>query len=215
MHGSERRVPHARACAHRLHLADHTDSDCRRALRFDARARHARRVRRRAAIVGLALLLAARCGAPDVRAQPRGPARTADGAAGLEAALDADPLDVARLAARLGDNAVLAALAGGTPAQRLAGARAAMFLAAPEAALPSLLALAAGRDPDLAPAAAAALLDVTRALTPDALSRRESDPAALAPARDAARRLAADAAARSDVRRAAALSAGAIAALAP
>jgi hypothetical protein len=159
----------------------------------------------------LALLCALRGGGPGASAQ----ARPAAHPALLEATLTADPLDVARVAARIGDDAVLAALASDAPARRFAAIRAVTFLGAPEAALPALVGLAAGRDPDLAPAAAAALLDVARALRPDDLARRESDAAALVPARDAARRLAADATARSDVRRAAALAAGALAALAP
>jgi hypothetical protein len=130
------------------------------------------------------------------------------------ATLTADPLDVARVVARLGDDAVLAALASDEPARRLAAVRASVFLGAPEAALPGLVALAAGRDPDLAPAAAMALLDIARALTPDGLARRESDVAAFVAPRDAARRLAADATARPDVRRAASLASGALTALA-
>jgi hypothetical protein len=158
--------------------------------------------------VGLALLAALRCAGPSASAQERAAAP-----APLEATLTADPLDVARVVARIGDDAVLEALASDAPARRLAGVRAATFLGAPEAALPALVGLAAGRDPDLAPAASIALLDIARALTPEGLARRESDAAALVPARDAARRLAADATARADVRRAAALAAGALAAL--
>ena len=161
------------------------------------------------ALVGFALLCALRCGAQGASAQER----LAAASGPLEATLTADPLDVARVAARIGDDAVLAALVSDAPARRLAAVRASTFLGAPEDALPALVQLAAGRDPDLAPAAAAALLDVAHALTPDGLARRESDAAALAPARDAARRLAADATARPDVRRAAALAAGALAAL--
>lgn len=166
-------------------------------------------VLRRHAFVGFALVCALRCGPQGVSAQVRAAAAPAL----LDATLTADPLDVARLVARVGDDVVLAALAREAPARRLAAVRASVFLAAPEAALPALVALAAGRDPDLAPAAAASLLEVSRALTPDGLARGESDAAALAPARDAARRLAADATARPDVRRAAALAAGALAAL--
>lgn len=161
--------------------------------------------------LALACLVGLRCGAEQASAQSRPAAPSTL----LASTLTADPLDVARVVARLGDDAVLDALARDAPAQRLAAARAAAFLGAPEAALPGLVALAAGRDPDLAPAAAMALLDITRALTPDALARRESDAAALVAPREAARRLAADATARPDIRRAAALSAGALAALAP
>lgn len=132
----------------------------------------------------------------------------------LGLALDADPLDLARAVARAGDALVLSRLARGSVAQKLAAVRAAPFLAAPEAALGALAALAAGRDPDLAPEAARAALSIARALTLEDLGRREAELSELAPARDALRRLAADASARPDVRRAASVAAGALAALA-
>lgn len=117
------------------------------------------------------------------------------------AVADADPMELARVVDRLGDGAVLARLAAErAPAVRLAATRAAPFLDAPEHALEPLSRLAAGRDPRLAPAAARAALTIARALDLDALSLREFDPAALAPARERFAALAADASARADLR---------------
>lgn len=117
-----------------------------------------------------------------------------------------DPMELARAVDRLGDDAVLARLAASQPrAARLAAVQAAPFLREPELALPALAELAAGRDPRLAPAAAASILAITRALDADALTRRESDPRALAPVRARLSALHADASARPDLRAAAAV----------
>jgi len=141
------------------------------------------------------------------RAQARG---TADP---LADALDAEPLDLARMVRRSGDALVLARLASGDTAHALAALRAAPFLAAPEAVLSALATLAASRDPDLAPEAAHAVLVIARGLTLEELAQREAELGELAPARDALRRLAADTSARADIRQAAALAAGALGAL--
>jgi hypothetical protein len=140
----------------------------------------------------------------------------ADAPAALEAPLDAlDPLELARLADRLGDGAVLAALEdpSATPLVRLRAARAARFLDAPEAALAPLAALARGRDPVLAPAAALAAYRVAAALTLAELEAREASVEALAPAREALAALGADESARGDLRRLARFAAAALAAL--
>jgi hypothetical protein len=106
--------------------------------------------------------------------------RPAAAASALLAVQDADPLELARVAHHLGDDAVLALLA---PSQatgvRLAAARAAPWLSEPDRALPALSALMSSRDSDLAPAAACALLQITRALDADTLKRRELLPGEL------------------------------------
>jgi hypothetical protein len=145
-----------------------------------------------------------------------GPAARAQSAPAVDPlafALDADPLDLARAVRRAGDALVLARLGRGSVAQQLTAVRCTPFLAAPESALGPLSAIATGRDPDLAPEAARAALTIARALTLEDLARREASLPALVPARAALRRLSADASARGDVRRAAAVAAGALAAL--
>lgn len=159
--------------------------------------------------LGLSVALVVVLFGAGLHAQPTPPADP------LRSALDADPLDLARSVDRAGDALVLRRLAHGTVAQKLAAVRAAPFLAAPEVALLALSALAAGRDPDLAPEAARAALTIARALTPEGLARREAELTLLVPPRDALRRLATDVSARSDVRYAAALAAGALAAFSP
>lgn len=106
-----------------------------------------------------------------VRAQPSRPLAAA---AMLLAVQDADPLELARVAHRLGDDAVLALLAPGQPTGvRLAAARTAPWLAEPERALMPLAALLSTRDSDLAPAASRALLQIAQALDADTLGRHE------------------------------------------
>lgn len=126
-----------------------------------------------------------------------------------------DPVALARIVERLGDDAVLARLAaedaedadGVSADARLAAIRASVALRAPERALDPLAAIAAGRDPDLAPAAAYSILVIARALDPRDLDAREVMRAELAPALAAIARLAADETARPDLRRAAAIAA--------
>lgn len=156
----------------------------------------------------LAAAFAAFLAGDAVSAQSRAPADP------LGTFLDADPLDIERAVARAGDALVLSRLARGSVPQKLAAVRAAPFLAAPEAAVGALATLAAGSDPDLAPEAARAVLTIARALTLESLARREAELSTLVEARAALRRLAADTSARADVRRAAAMAAGALAALA-
>jgi hypothetical protein len=106
------------------------------------------------------------------------PAR--DAASQLLALRSADPLELARVVARVGDSAVLALLAADKPvATRLAAVRAAAWLRQPEQALGTLAELLAGRDSELAPAAARAALQIAQGLDADALAQREVAPAQL------------------------------------
>jgi hypothetical protein len=98
----------------------------------------------------------------------------------LLAIVDADPLEIDRVVQRFGDGAVLKLLAPATPlVTRLAAVRATPWLRAPERALGALSELAAGRDPELAPAAARAALEIARQLDAAALARRECSPVEL------------------------------------
>jgi hypothetical protein len=121
--------------------------------------------------------------------------------ADLAAVRDADPLELARIGARLGDGTVVRAIAsGGAVAERLAVVRVAPWLLAPESALPSLVTLLASRDSELAPAAARSVARIVAALDADTLGRREVMSADLAPVRAALRAAANDASLRADVR---------------
>lgn len=96
--------------------------------------------------------------------------------ASVQASLDytglsaTDPLDRARAVARLGDGPVLALLSeqgrgtGHEAALRLAAIESAAFLRNPAEALAPLVPLMQGRDPDLAPAAAQAIVAIARRL---------------------------------------------------
>lgn len=119
----------------------------------------------------------------------------------LAAIADADPMELARVVDRLGDDAVLSRLDDARPREvRLAATRAAPFMAWPELALEPLARLAASRDPLLAPAAASAALTIARSLDPDALRRREVDPASLSAARGLFAALSTERSARADLR---------------
>ena len=134
----------------------------------------------------------------------------------LASILDADPMALARAAARIGDAAVLERLGGSHPRSvRVAAMRAAPFMDGPEGALATLAEVAGGRDPRLAPDAAHALLDATATLTSDGLARRECDLASLAETATTLGHIADDATARDDVRAACALAAGRLRALGP
>ncbi|MDQ3034673.1 MAG: hypothetical protein M3Y87_19845, partial [Myxococcota bacterium] len=74
-------------------------------------------------------------------------------------------------------------------------------LHAPERALEALAAIARGRDPDLAPAAALSMLEIARTLDPQALDAREVMREELSPAHAAIAQLAGDDTARADLRR--------------
>jgi hypothetical protein len=124
----------------------------------------------------------------------------------LAAIADADPMELARVVDRLGDDAVLSRLDDARPREvRLAAMRASPFLAWPELALEPLARIAASRDPLLAPAAASAALTIARSLDPDALGRREVDPASLSAARGLFTALSIEQSARADLRAAASM----------
>ena len=94
-----------------------------------------------------------------------------------------DELELARWVADVGDRATLGFLsAEHTSAQRFIAVRAVSSLHDPERALVPLAALAGGRDPDLAPAAAEVAVRISQMLTADDLTRREVLPADLEPA---------------------------------
>lgn len=123
-----------------------------------------------------------------------------------------DPLELARVVDRIGDPAIVARLAEDRPiAVRAVAVLAAPEMHAPEDALVPLVEIARGRDPDLAPSAALSVLTIARALDASALDARESDRAALGPARAGLDALAHDETARADIRRAAELAGAALA----
>ena len=114
---------------------------------------------------------------------------------------DADPMELARVVDRRGDDAVLRRLGDETPyPARLAAIRAAPFMEGPELALAPLARLAAGRHPHLAPAAARSALAIARGLDAQALARREVLPSTLAGAARGYDALAEDETARADLR---------------
>ena len=94
---------------------------------------------------------------------------------GLSRVDDADPLELGRVVVREGDEAVLQGLGHSDAVQRLAGARAAPLMRAPWLALPSLCDLLEQRDPELAVAAARALVAIGTTLDADTLLRAEID----------------------------------------
>lgn len=114
-----------------------------------------------------------------------------------------DPLDLTRAAMRVGDRGVLSRLRADAPDVRLAAVRATAFMHAPEDALAQLAAIVRGRDPDLAPAAAAASLEIARSLTLIDLGHREVMPASLSQAATTYTQVAQDASVRADIRAAA------------
>lgn len=130
------------------------------------------------------------------------PARAAaPGLDALRAAADADDFMLARIAARVGDDVVLAALADAAdPLAQLAAIRAAPFIVDGDQALLPLTTIAAARDPELAPVAAWKLARITQDLVRKGLDLREVLPRSLTPARAAMIALAADATARADIR---------------
>ncbi len=147
-----------------------------------------------ASVLAAAMLLA---GAQAAAASPATP----PAAAALRAVRDADPLELARVARRYGDPAILALLAPEQPAAtRLAAARAAPWLHEPEQALLPLCAMIVSRDSDLAPSAARAAWQIARALDPLVLARRELLPQTLVPALSALCKAADNASLRADLR---------------
>lgn len=147
-----------------------------------------------------------------VEATPARPANNPLGLDALVAVRSRDPLGFALAVQRGGEVHVYDALspagadpdedeeAAPTARQLLAVVDAAPFVRAPERTLDHLATLAAGRDPDIAPAAMMSAATIARALTFHALQRREVDPESLTPARDRFAELAADESARGDLR---------------
>jgi hypothetical protein len=110
-------------------------------------------------------------------------------------------MSVAEIAARVGDDAVLAALVQRADVTlRLAAVRSAPFLHAPAAALPALIAMAQGRDPNLAIAAARRVRAIAQALSVRPAGVREQYEDTLSAALEALAALAADATAAHGVR---------------
>ncbi|HMI94750.1 MAG TPA: hypothetical protein VK509_25425 [Polyangiales bacterium] len=108
----------------------------------------------------------------------------------LLSVLDADPLQLARVAQRFGDAAITPLLKPPTDtALRLAAVRASPWLHAPERALATLAEIAGGRDSELAPAAARAAQQISQQLDPALLARHECLPLDLTPALVALRAL--------------------------
>jgi hypothetical protein len=124
-----------------------------------------------------------------------------DAAMLLRAAVDADDLDLAALSDRIGDDAVLSALAPGTDVTaQLTAVRAAPFLASPESALERLAMIAQTRDPDLAPAAARRAFQIAQGLELEDISAREISPQSLRPAEELLNSLSSSQLAGADVR---------------
>lgn len=119
----------------------------------------------------------------------------------LAAVDDIDPIELRRAVDRVGDDAVLRRVDAG----ELLGILATPHMAEPELALPTLVELARGRDPWLAPAAMGAILDIAERPLIEEMERREREPTSLAPALSGLAALAADESARHDMRAAAAL----------
>lgn len=121
---------------------------------------------------------------------------------------DADPLELARVVARHGDQAVLDRLGRADTAPALvtlSAVRASPWLGTPEAALTPLAMIALGSDPDLAPAAVQAIVAIVEAADASELVAHETTLADLTPATSALESLAADDSARADLRAAAEL----------
>lgn len=119
----------------------------------------------------------------------------------LRSAADSDELQLARVAARVGDDVVLAALV--TPNDslaQLAAIRAAPYVSEADQTLLPLAAIAASRDPELAPLAATKLLRVAQDLVREGPAHHELQPRSLAEARAALERIVADETARPDIR---------------
>lgn len=127
---------------------------------------------------------------------------------------DADLLDLARLADRRGDGAVLATIADETATvrARLRAIRAASFLDAPELALEPLARVAHGRDPQLAPAAAVVVYRIADRLSAPAVEANETV-ASLESAAETLALVRDDESARPDLRRLAAFAVASIEAL--
>lgn len=119
----------------------------------------------------------------------------------LVAVVDAEPLELGRVARRLGDVAVIARLDAKTGTEvRLAAIRATPHLREPERALGSLSLIVSTRDAVLAQAAARSVLAIVTALDVDQLARHEMLPAELIAVRVELERVAALEHVRADLR---------------
>ena len=127
-------------------------------------------------------------------------AQASDPAAALLAVRDGDPLELARVAAKIGDRAALALLEDPRVAVRLCAVWASPHLREPERALPAIALLIASRDSELAPAAARAAFEITAELSADALRSREVLPSELTAVRSALQHAASLAWVRKDLR---------------
>jgi hypothetical protein len=124
----------------------------------------------------------------------------------LLAAHETDPLELARVVDRSGDEAILSRLTPETPiAVRAIAVVAATRMHAPETALPALVEIATGRDPDLAPRAMQSVLTIARSLDAASLDARESDRSELTVVQATFLALMTDESARPDLRLAARL----------
>ncbi|HEY2732603.1 MAG TPA: hypothetical protein VGI70_01390 [Polyangiales bacterium] len=120
----------------------------------------------------------------------------------LKRAIDAGELDLAGLVARVGDAAVLDAIAAGHDSSLVfAAVRGATYLHDPEIALEPLAAIAEGRDPDLAPMAARHARAIAQALELSDLGARELSVPGLQNTAQRFDALAKQPSARSDIRR--------------
>lgn len=126
-----------------------------------------------------------------------------------------DPMEIARAVRSLGDAEVLARLEADAHASRLLAISGAPFLDAPERALPALAVIAAGEDPDEAPAASRAAWTIASGLALPDLDRREWEIEATLASADAYQRVSDDASARADIRLLAASTAEVVRALVP
>lgn len=121
----------------------------------------------------------------------------------LLAVTSADAMDYAAAARRVGDGALAAALAdeASSTELRLAVVRAAPFARAPEQLLASIVELAHGTDPALAPAALTSTFLIAQGLEFAQLEQREADPELLNAPVERLRELGEDDEARADLRR--------------
>lgn len=118
----------------------------------------------------------------------------------LPLAHPAHPWDAERLAERVGDARLFAALqANAVVSQRWAALQTARYWRAPEIALPVLVQLSAGCDPHLAPLAAQVAWRIVAQLTRQDLARREAQLQPLRQARQAFGRLARQKGKRADI----------------
>ncbi|HKU40363.1 MAG TPA: hypothetical protein VJR89_19515 [Polyangiales bacterium] len=134
------------------------------------------------------------CAAALAYAEPKG-------ADALRAAASAETLELARTAARCGDDVVLGALAAADdPSLQLAAIRAAPYIVDRHQALLPLAQIAGSRDPELAARAAWKALTIAQELVREHLEVREIVPSELAPAKRQLSAVQADASARPDIR---------------